>query len=334
MERESINFYRESLMDAISRLIRLTRLEGTVDKRCLLAGRVLLDHAVALPGEVPFHLLLEGECTLEVHGTAIELTAGDVVLLPRGPAHVLHSGGGRRLPVREDRGAAFTTVRTGDGLAGPPIDLFCGHYTAGPGAGEIFFGTLPDIVHARLGPDGNERIRMLSALMRAEADEEAPGTGAILAGLCDVLLAMVLRRTSSTALAPGSQPWTALTDPRLRTVTEAVLDAPGRDWTLAELARVATMSRATFARHFSQQTGMTLGTFLTRVRMMAAAQLLDDTDLPVSAVASTVGYQSVSAFGRVFRSATSTSPAVFRRRAQQAGRSGNPPPFSRSPSAR
>ena len=39
------------------------------------------------------------------------------------------------------------------------------------------------------------------------------------------------------------------------------------------------------------------------------------------AVASTVGYQSVSAFGRVFRSATSASTALFRRHAQRAGRS-------------
>jgi AraC family transcriptional activator of mtrCDE len=309
-------------LDAVSRLIRLARPEGTVDKRCLLAGRVLLDHPAPTSGEVPFHLLLEGACTLEVHGVAIELVAGDVVLLPRGPAHVVHSGGGRALPVREERGAAFTTVRTDgggsagdgadDGADGQPIDLFCGHYLVTPGAGEIFFGTLPDVVHARLGPGGNERIRLLSALMRAEADLPELGTPAILSALCEVLLAMVLRRAPDRATA-GTPPWTALADPRLRAVTDAVLEAPGHDWTLAELARVAAMSRATFARHFSQQTGMTVGAFLTQVRMMAAAELLGTTDLPVSAIASTVGYRSTSAFGRVFRSATSVTPAAFRR---------------------
>jgi AraC family transcriptional activator of mtrCDE len=307
-------------MDAISRLIRLARLEGTVDKRCLLAGRALLDHPVPVSGEVPFHLLLEGECTLEAHGTAIELTAGDVVLLPRGPAHVVHSGTGRQLPVAEDRGAAFTTLRTSAdaGAADGSIDLFCGHYTVTPGAGEIFFSTLPDVVHARLGPDGNERIRLLSALMRAEADQSGPGTAAILSALCDVLLAMVLRRAADWPTL-GSQPWTALADQRLRAVTDAVLADPGHDWTLAELARIAAMSRATFARHFSQETGMTFGAFLTRIRMMAAAELLAGSELSVGAVASTVGYQSTSAFGRVFRSATSTTPAAFRRRAVRPG---------------
>jgi AraC family transcriptional regulator, activator of mtrCDE len=310
-------------LDAVSRLIRLARPEGTVDKRCLLAGRVLLDHPAPVSGEVPFHLLLEGVCTLEVHGAAIELVAGDVVLLPRGPAHVVHSGGGRALPVREERGAAFTTIRTlagdgaGDGAASRPIDLFCGHYLVTPGAGGIFFGTLPDIVHARLGPDGNERIRLLSALMRAEADLPELGTPAILSALCEVLLAMVLRRAPDRPVT-GTPPWTALADPRLRAVTDAVLEAPGHDWTLAELARVAAMSRATFARHFSQQTGMTFGAFLTQVRMMAAAELLGATDLPVSAVASTVGYRSTSAFGRVFRSATSVTPAAFRRHGSSA----------------
>jgi AraC family transcriptional activator of mtrCDE len=299
-------------MDAISHLIRLARLDGTVDTRCLLAGRVVLDHPTRVPTEVPFHLLLEGACTLELADRAVELTAGDMVLLPRGQAHVIRGGTGRRQVVRQEAGTAFTTARTAGGATA--IDLFCGHYTFSQGAGDILFATLPDVVHVALGAGTNDRVGMLSTLMRGEANEERPGTAAILSALCNVLLAMMLRATPDKRLT--DQPmWTGLADGRLRTVTDAVLRDPGHSWTIAELAELAAMSRATFIRHFSEHAGMSAGDFLTKVRMMTAAELLASTDRPVSVVAARVGYRSESAFGRAFRLATTTTPAQFRRQA-------------------
>jgi AraC family transcriptional activator of mtrCDE len=47
--------------------------------------------------------------------------------------------------------------------------------------------------------------------------------------------------------------------------------------------------------------------------MMVAADLLSGSDTPISSIATDVGYQSVSAFGRNFRAATGSSPARFRR---------------------
>ena len=76
------------------------------------------------------------------------------------------------------------------------IDLFCGHYTFGAGAGAMLFRTLPDPLHVSLRaarPRRDEVLRMLSALMRGEAEHEGDGTAAILSALCTVLLAMVLR---------------------------------------------------------------------------------------------------------------------------------------------
>jgi AraC family transcriptional regulator, activator of mtrCDE len=92
-----------------------------------------------------------------------------------------------------------------------------------------------------------------------------------------------------------------------------VIDDPGHRWTIPELARNACMSRASFIRHFDQSTGMTVGDFLGRVRMMVAADLLAGSDKTIDAIATDVGYQSVSAFGRSFRAATGSSPARFRR---------------------
>jgi AraC family transcriptional activator of mtrCDE len=310
-------------MDSISHLLRLARLEGSVDKRCLLAGRTILTHQARAPTEVPFHLLLAGTCTLELAERTIELSAGDMVLLPRGQAHVIRSGTGRRRLVREEPGAAFTTAFTTASRtalstgSGSTIDLFCGHYTFSPGTGDILFASLPDVVHVTLGQGSNEQVLMLSALMRGEANQERPGTAAILSSLCDVLLAMTLRAAPDQLTDHAL--WTALADERLLTVTDAVLRDPGNSWTIAELAELAAMSRATFIRHFTREVGMTVGDFLTKIRMMTAAELLITTDHPVSAVAARVGYRSESAFGRAFRLATSTTPAQFRRLPRRRG---------------
>jgi AraC family transcriptional activator of mtrCDE len=300
-------------MDSISHLIRLARLRGDIDKRCLLAGNSTLDNPVRPAGEAPFHLLLEGECTLELADRSIDLRPGDVVLLPRGTAHRVHTRGvGRPGPVVEEAGVAFPTARSQG--AESEIDLFCGHYAFGPGAGRLLFETLPDPLHVSFGAEASEPVRMLSALMRSEAQNDGPGTEAIVISLCDALLAMVLRSTSNRRLA-GDALWTAVDDERLRTAIDAVLRDPGHDWTIADFARLASMSRATFIRHFTRGTGMTVGDFLTRIRMMTAAELLTGTDRPVGAVAAEVGYRSESAFGRAFRTAMATTPARFRRNA-------------------
>jgi AraC family transcriptional activator of mtrCDE len=298
-------------VDSVSYLIRMARLRGTVDKRCLLAGPALLGHPTRTPGEAPFHLLLEGACTIELAGRSVELAPGDMVLLPRGTAHQIRTHGpGQPRRLTEQPGAAFPTARSaGDD---PEVDLFCGHYDLGPGAGDVLFSSLPEVLHVSFDAEAGEPVRMLSALMRNEAQHDGPGTAAIVSALCDALLAMVLRSAPNRGL-DGDVLWTAVQNASLRNVIEAVLDQPGRGWTIAELAELATMSRATFIRQFTRDTGMSAGDFLTRIRMITAAELLRTTDQPVGMVAASVGYRSESAFVKAFRTATSSTPARFRR---------------------
>jgi AraC family transcriptional activator of mtrCDE len=304
-------------MDAVSYLIRLARPEGSVDERCLLAGRFALDNPARRPGEAPFHLLLEGRCVVESAGRTIALRAGDMVLFPQGAAHRVLSGPGAQeaeeTAVVEERGTAIRTLRSPD--AGPEIDLFCGHYNLAPGAGELLFRTLPEPLHVSFGndadADADETVWMLSSLIRREAHANGPGAVAVVSLLCNALLAMVLR-SSPERRAADEVLWTATDDDAVLSAIDAVLHEPGRDWSITEFADRAAMSRATFIRHFGQATGMAVGEFLTRLRMAIAADLLTVGDRPVSAIAEAVGYRSPSAFGRAFRAATATTPARFR----------------------
>lgn len=310
-------------MDAISRLIKLARSEGCVDVRCLLAGQFVRDHSASRPGEAPFHLLLEGSCVVEYRGRAIPLRAGDFVLFPQGGAHRIlaehDAGSARALDTLETPGTMFRTLHS-EG-AGPAIDLFCGHYTLAPGAGELLFRTLPEPLHVSFGSEAGDPVRMLGALMRREAEIDGPGTTAIVSAFCDALLAMVLRSSPARRVS-NDVLWTSVEDEAVADVIDAVLSEPGRDWSIAVFAGRAAMSRATFIRRFSQATGMAVGEFITGLRMAVAADMLADGDRPVSAIAAAVGYRSESAFGRAFRQATETTPARFRASTRRAAPTG------------
>src|SRR6202012_1691787 len=157
-------------MDVVSHLLGQARLEASLDKRCRLGASTRMDVAAHPTQQAPFHVLLEGTCQLEVGDQVLQLRAGDVVLIPRGAPHrVITPGEQRARGIAEVRGRAFTNTRSqGGGEA--VIDLFCGHYTFGPGAGAILFRSLPEPLHVSFGqtPETDAVLRMLSTLMRTE----------------------------------------------------------------------------------------------------------------------------------------------------------------------
>ncbi|GAA1268104.1 AraC family transcriptional regulator [Planotetraspora silvatica] len=302
-------------MDWISEIVRLAKPQAILDKRCLFAGATTMDVPAYGTGKAAFHVLLDGVCTLEVPGRHIELTAGDIALLPGGQAHRVRTAGAGGRGAVEEPGDAFSIMRSQSGEL--VMDLLCGYYTFGSGAGGMLFRSLPDPLQVSFGQadEADEIVRVLSTVMRREARHDGLGTRAILSSLCNALLAMVLRASPSRFV--GAPAWTAADDPRLRLVIEAVLQDPGDHWTVARLAEVAAMSRATLARNFSRSTELTAGEFVTQIRMMIAAERLVETDLTVAAVAAGVGYGSESAFNRAFRQATGSTPARFRRTLQR-----------------
>ena len=297
----------------VSRLLGMAQLSASVDKRCLLSGATQMDVVGCPELQAPFHVLLEGECQLQVGASVLNMQPGDVVLIPsRAPHRVITSGAGRLRGTSEVAGDAFVTTHSQRG-GNAVIDLFCGHYTFDAGAGAVLFGSLPDPLYVSFGQsaDSEQMLSMLSAMMRGEAQRNGKGSAAILSALSTALLAMVLRSTTGTTTTTAL--WTAVPDPRIAKTIESVLVKPAADWTVDRLSRTAAMSRSTFLRHFGQETGMTVSTFLTRVRVMAAAELLRSIDTTVATIAGQVGYQSESAFSRAFRAEFGTTPARFRR---------------------
>jgi AraC family transcriptional activator FtrA len=82
---------------------------------------------------------------------------------------------------------------------------------------------------------------------------------------------------------------------------------------LARLARHARVSPRTFSRRFRAETGTTPLQWILTQRITRGMQLLEHTDLPVTAVAAAAGFPSLAAFRRHLTRTASTTPSAYRR---------------------
>ena len=82
--------------------------------------------------------------------------------------------------------------------------------------------------------------------------------------------------------------------------------------TLAQVARAAGVHPVYLGQIFRQEFRETLGEYLNRIRVRAAAGMLANSDLPLSAVALDLGFYDQSHFTRVFRQITGATPGMFR----------------------
>lgn len=102
--------------------------------------------------------------------------------------------------------------------------------------------------------------------------------------------------------------------------------------TLAEIARVAAMSPASFSRYFKRVTGRNVSEFINELRIDHAARLLSETDWSVGRIAAAAGFPTLSNFNRRFRQCLRCTPREYRRalaaswaRADRAPAAGRPP---------
>nr|WP_057926190.1 AraC family transcriptional regulator [Burkholderia ambifaria] len=310
-------------MDALSQLLSLGRSHVELDVRCLLDGPFAMPHDPLQPGEAAFHLLLSGTCRLRTaDGRTLRLADGDFVLLPAGDAHDLSDADGGRArsvaslrEVGEASGAVLPVKSNRDpadaGEAG--VDLLCGRFVYARGAGELLMRTLPRVLHVGLREaSGLASLQLLTSVLRAEASNAQPGGRAIVNALGQALLAYALRAYGRDARVPAG--WLALAaDARLGPSVQAVLQTPAKPWTVESLGAASAMSRATYARHFREKAGMSVGAFVAQIRMMHACALLQDTQRGQAEIGQAVGYQSEAAFGKAFRAVLGTTPGRWRR---------------------
>ena len=113
--------------------------------------------------------------------------------------------------------------------------------------------------------------------------------------------------------------------PALPRVQDAVIRDPARAWTLPQLAREACASPRHLARLFHEHAGISPMTYVRKVRMAAAKEIVHGSQHQLGRVAEMVGFASEEQLRRAWRRFEGTNPAEARRKRARASAGDSPP---------
>jgi AraC-like DNA-binding protein len=331
-------------MDALAGLLDGPRARGAFLLRVVMAA----PWSITVEDESPLTLIVVARGSAVLTGSAgpTTLTAGDVVLA-RGPAPYVVADAAetppdiRILPGQQcvdphgrllEESMALGVRTWGNSHDGETV-LLIGAYERGTEVGSRVLSRLPaDVVLRDLDSP-------LVALLSEEISRNAPGQEAVLDRLLDLLLVSCLRAVFAGEDAPAW--YAAHDDPVVGRAIALIHRYPAQPWTVASLAAACGVSRAAFARRFTERVGEPPLAFLTGWRLALAADLLAGTDATLAAVAARVGYANAFALSAAFKRIHGVSPTAYRRRAARdgelssapagSGRSGGASPSHRTP---
>lgn len=262
---------------------------------------------------VTLHYVLAGDGDLQVGpGELFKLAPNTLAVIPPGLKHAIQCS-----PVSHETGidgqgdphAPLCELVAGP-IDEPLLTIACGRIQATYADGLGLFDHLNEAIVLDFG--GSSRMRGIFEALIEEYRRAGAASAAMMAALMNQCLIQVFRRLSREE--SGALPWlSALDDPRLAKVIQAVLEHPEQHHSLEMLAETAHMSRSTFIRHFERSFGRTPMDYLRDVRLRRGAQLLKGSSLPLDGVAGKVGFASRSHFSRAFQQRFGCSPMEFRR---------------------
>ncbi len=147
----------------------------------------------------------------------------------------------------------------------------------------------------------------LAERIEQESADARSGHEAVLLGLLMELMVFLSRRYGESEVRESRA---LLEMGKLISTLEQRYHEP---WTLAQMARVAHLSRTSLLRVFRQATGKSPIDYLIGLRIEAAKRLLRQSDRTMTDIALEAGFGDSNYFARQFRLVTGRTPTAFRR---------------------
>lgn len=298
------------MVDPLAEVIALLQPRAVFSKA--ISGAGVWGVRYAAFGQPSFCAVLEGACRLAVDGARpLTLQGGDFVLLPATPSFTM-SGfepvTPRRItPVAGD--ATGEEVRHGNQHARADVRIQGGYFEFDSPDAALLVSLMPALVHVR----GVERLATLVRLVGDESRTQRSGRELVLRRLVEVLLIEALRSSSDDDAAPGLL--RGLGDARLAPAIRQMHAEIAKPWTVAQLAKLAALSRSTFFDRFTRAVGVPPMEYLLAWRMAVARDLLRRQDVRIAEVAERVGYSSASTFSTAFTRHVGQPPGRYARAA-------------------
>jgi len=301
------------LADIMSLLRTTTHLYGKLELSAPFGFKFPAEKGICI-------IVIRGSCFLGVDKEPlVPLVGGDFVLLPAPKFYSFRSSPKSPLrPVEQitsEEEFHRTRLISFDGGEGPLTTLIAGCFTFACPESDLLVKHLPPIIH--LQASGNHATPWFHSTLQfiaAETSQKLPGGTAIVDRLAEVLFVLAMRTRTDSSYSSANPNWLrALTDPQIGEALRQIHAEPGRAWTVIDLARTVSMSRSSFADRFRELVGETPLDHLTQWRMVRAANMIRaNRPMKLAAIASAVGYESESSFGKVFRRVMGISPGKYR----------------------
>ncbi|MEA3155260.1 MAG: AraC family transcriptional regulator, activator of mtrCDE [Betaproteobacteria bacterium] len=295
-----------NLFDTLSGLAPLLRVRPELHSLCRFGAHWKCDHEAESGASAPFHIVTNGTCVIELVGLgrSIQVSAGDVVVLPRGARHIVRGPTlipGAAPPFSLEARRDNDTMMNSNTASQPQTELVCGRLNFEQAHQNLVLSALPDVIVITTsdGPDA-ARMRRLIAAIKDEIESARAGVSAIATDLASALFVMVVRVHLERERA-GNGLLGLLAHRQAGRAVVAMLEDLSRPWTLDALAARASASRASLVRMFQKLAHMPPLEFLSELRLELARRKLATSSLPLGEIAAEIGYQSESAFSRAFR---------------------------------
>lgn len=294
------------MIDPLAEMVSLLQPQAAFSKRARANGRWRVQRSET--GQPFYCLVLEGRSQLKMKGHApITLEQGDFVLIPAAWEFCMTSAE----PPADD--APETTPQMlapgefwiGDQQQPADVQTLIGYCQFGAPDAGLIVSLLPQFIHVR----GESRLTTLVELVMDECRAQRPARHVVLERLLELLLIEALRSVPICNACPGVMG--GLADERLAAAIRAIHANPAHNWTVAELAKAAALSRSSFFVRFREAVGVAPMVYLLTWRMALAKNLLRGKSMAVAEVAERVGYRSASAFSVAFSRYVGQPPAWF-----------------------
>lgn len=177
----------------------------------------------------------------------------------------------------------------------------------------LLLSLIPGLIHVPAGEGGASRLARLIELLSEECASEDAGKELIIRRMLEVLLIEVLRRPGAGSEAIPAGLVKGMRLPGLARALSAMHANVRANWTVAELAGIAGMSRSAFAARFNEVLGCAPIEYLARWRMALARDALMRGVKSLDHIAEEIGYESASAFSTAFRKRNGVAPGIFAR---------------------
>ncbi|WP_194829547.1 AraC family transcriptional regulator [Nocardia sp. XZ_19_231] len=311
-------------MDPLSSLLSGIRAEGSIVAHTVLRPPWTIRFADRAP-LIMVTVLRGGGTLILPDGSRSCLVAGDTALVQAGEAfHLADTAAALDRPhtryelscfVPDGFGPADISCATPELIVTPSTtgapeetSLLVGAYRAAGRRHERLLRALPQVMVVH---EDAETCLWLEQ-SAADAVRLSAGSQALMDRLLDWALVCTLRSWLAEQQHCAPAWYRGMSDPVVGPALSAIHDRPFDRWTVASLATEAAVSRALFARRFTEVMGEPPLAYLTEWRMAEAEELLADPARSVAQVASTVGYSDAFGFSAAFKRLRGTSPTEFR----------------------